>query len=76
VRFLNLQASEDPLQTTVDADDVYLLQLVLDTKIDFNANVSIQMRGTYGYLSAADWPLLPVSSLFINFKLFYSLVHS
>jgi len=44
---------------TVHATGIYLLQLTLSAKSEFNANVSIQMRGTYGYLSAADWPLLP-----------------
>ncbi|GFG39242.1 hypothetical protein Cfor_00718 [Coptotermes formosanus] len=44
---------------TIGADGVYLLCLFIDAENDFNANVSIQMRGTYGYLSAADWPLLP-----------------
>lgn len=43
---------------TIDATGVYLLQLTLSSKNEFVANVSIQMRGTYGYLSAADWPLL------------------
>jgi hypothetical protein len=43
----------------VDVTGVYLLQLTLKARSDFKANVSIQMRGTYGYLSAADWPLLP-----------------
>lgn len=62
---MNLQAS-NPVYT-VEATGVYLLQLTLDAKSEFNANVSIQMRGTYGYLSAADWPLLPVSSMSVKF---------
>ncbi|XP_021939635.1 transmembrane protein 87A [Zootermopsis nevadensis] len=49
---------EHPLYT-VDADGVYLLQLAIDSKNEFDANVSIKMQGRYGYLSAADWPLLP-----------------
>lgn len=28
---------------------------------DFTANVHIEMRSIHGYLSAADYPLLPVS---------------
>jgi len=44
---------------TVPTTGIYLLHLTLSAKGEFNANVSIHMRGTYGYLSAADWPLLP-----------------
>lgn len=34
---------------------------------DFNASVHIEMKGTYGFLSAVDYPLLPVSYLLILF---------
>ncbi|XP_069686707.1 transmembrane protein 87A isoform X2 [Periplaneta americana] len=44
---------------TVEYDGVYVLRLLIDSKDKFNATVSIQMQGKYGYLSAADWPLLP-----------------
>lgn len=44
---------------TVKFDGVYVLRLWIDSKSKFNATVSIQMQGGYGYLSAADWPLLP-----------------
>lgn len=45
---------------TVPRDGVYVLILqILSDSVDFNASVHIEMMGTYGYLSAADWPLLP-----------------
>ncbi|XP_077284615.1 transmembrane protein 87A isoform X2 [Arctopsyche grandis] len=47
---------------TVKNDAVYLLSLNIepdDKTRDFNVSVTIKMRGTYGYLSAVDWPFLP-----------------
>lgn len=48
---------------TIQADGVYLFALIIraTTHKDFNYNASvhIEMRGTYGFLSAVDWPLLP-----------------
>ena len=48
---------------TIKNDGIYLLTLVVepDVKIStFNVSVTIKMRETYGYLSAVDWPFLPV----------------
>lgn len=37
-----------------------------NAKSDFNASVHIEMRGIYGFLSAVDYPLLPVGVFCIN----------
>lgn len=73
--FFDLQTQEHPLYT-VDADGVYLLQLAIDSKNEFDANVSIKMQGRYGYLSAADWPLLPVSNVPLKFHRLLTLSES
>ncbi|XP_055320344.1 transmembrane protein 87A [Sitodiplosis mosellana] len=46
---------------TIQADGVYLFALIIraTSNKDYNASVHIEMRGTYGFLSAVDWPLLP-----------------
>lgn len=45
---------------TITKDGVYLLIVKISGATrDFNASVHIEMLGTYGYLSALDWPLLP-----------------
>lgn len=38
----------------------------ISAKSDFNASVHIEMRGIYGFLSAVDYPLLPVRIFCIN----------
>ncbi|XP_046387607.1 transmembrane protein 87A [Ischnura elegans] len=45
---------------TITKDGVYLLVLKMNGEgANFNASVHVEMMGTYGYLSALDWPLLP-----------------
>ncbi|KAJ9580247.1 hypothetical protein L9F63_004095 [Diploptera punctata] len=46
---------------TIEADGIYLLKVIITSPdpTDFNTSVTIEMQGRYGYLSAADWPLLP-----------------
>nr|CAD7400097.1 unnamed protein product [Timema poppensis] len=44
---------------TIPADGVYMLVLFISSRGRYNASVQIEMQGKYGYLSAADWPLLP-----------------
>lgn len=47
---------------TVQWDGVYMFVLIIQADDDadnYNASVHIKMRGSYGYLSAVDWPLLP-----------------
>lgn len=46
---------------TIQADGVYLFALIIRAanNKDYNASVHIEMRGTYGFLSAVDYPLLP-----------------
>lgn len=48
---------------TIKTDGIYLLTLAIEPDIKtatFNLSVTIKMRETYGYLSAVDWPFLPV----------------
>lgn len=40
-------------------DGIYTFIFSLDSQDAFRANAHVEMLGTYGYLSAADWPLLP-----------------
>lgn len=44
---------------------MYILILKIEKQINddenFNANATVEMMASYGYLSAADWPLLYVS---------------
>lgn len=50
---------------TFPKDGFYTLILMMKgTK--FTAEVQVEMLGKYGYLSAADWPLLPVSESWFN----------
>ncbi|KAG8229503.1 hypothetical protein J437_LFUL004909 [Ladona fulva] len=45
---------------TITNDGVYLLVVRIGAaSTNFNASVHVEMLGTYGYLSAMDWPLLP-----------------
>lgn len=37
-----------------------MFTLEIKSVAEFNASVHIELRGSYGFLSAADWPLLPV----------------
>lgn len=40
---------------------MFTFQIKSDTSSNFNASVHVELKGSYGFLSAADWPLLPVS---------------
>lgn len=54
-------ATNNPVYT-IKADGVYLFAVIIKSDLrdaDYNASVHIEMRGTYGFLSAVDWPLLP-----------------
>ena len=48
---------------TIRSDGLYLFDIKISLKRgeSFNASVQIEMQGVHGYLSASDWPLLPVS---------------
>ncbi|KAK3610069.1 hypothetical protein CHS0354_032155 [Potamilus streckersoni] len=39
-------------------DGSYIFILLLEASDDFQANVTVQMLGPYGYISAVEWPLL------------------
>ncbi|XP_023016226.1 transmembrane protein 87A [Leptinotarsa decemlineata] len=52
-------SSENPIHTILH-DGVYVLGLVTNiNSTDSSIGVQIKMKSDYGYLSAADWPLLP-----------------
>lgn len=51
---------------SVTKDGFYTLLLDIRGKDEFHAAVTIEMQGTHGYLSAVDWPLLPVSGISIH----------
>lgn len=49
----------------VTKDGFYMLSLQISSNTPFTSDVHIEMKGKQGYLSAADWPLLPVIMFFI-----------
>lgn len=57
--FACTQKSEQPV-FTITQDGDYHFTFIMKGQ-DFKANVHIEMRGSYGYLSAVDYPLLIVS---------------
>lgn len=70
-----LQSGEKPV-FVITQDGQYQFSLSITTINDeyFRANVHIEMRASYGYLSAADFPLLPVSLKILidnKYSLFY-----
>jgi hypothetical protein len=51
---------------TITKDGVYVFGLRIESikpDTDYNASVHLEIKSLYGYLSAADYPLLPVSGL-------------
>ena len=60
-----LQPDQNQIAVTNQAG-IYLFLLKIDfvgnekPPKDYKLNVTITMKGSYGYLSAQDWPLLPV----------------
>lgn len=56
------QPPEHPI-ATIRKDGIYIFKLTIDQPAQkpFQANVHIEIKATYGYLSAIDWPLLLVS---------------
>lgn len=60
-RKMNKIGTNNPVYT-IQADGVYLFALIIGSNTNnknYEASVHIEMRGTYGFLSAVDWPLLP-----------------
>lgn len=60
-RKMNKIGTNNPVYT-IQADGVYLFALIIGSSgnnKNYEASVHIEMRGTYGFLSAVDWPLLP-----------------
>ena len=55
-------------------DDIYLLIVKVTNPTAFtHATVKIKMKGEYGYLSAADWPLLPFYSVMCGVYTLYGI---
>uniref|UniRef100_U5EXR0 Putative conserved plasma membrane protein n=1 Tax=Corethrella appendiculata TaxID=1370023 RepID=U5EXR0_9DIPT len=55
------QNTNDPV-FTIGKDGVYLFTLDIGSEPpykNYNASVHLEIRSDYGYLAAADWPLLP-----------------
>ena len=52
----------------IKSDGLYIFQYEIQADKDFTANIVIEVRRNSGYLSAVDWPLLPVSSVLRNFN--------
>lgn len=57
---IHTKLSKQPIFRTTK-DGFYMLTLTIESRdnSEFSAAVHIDMRGKHGYLSAADWPLLP-----------------
>ena len=51
--------SKSGLVHVVSRDGVYIFKVEAQSKDDFNLGVHVDMRSKFGYLAAADWPLLP-----------------
>lgn len=68
--------TNDPV-FTITKDGIYMFTLEIQPAadgIDFNASVHIEIRGTYGYLSAADWPLLPFYGAMCIIYVFFGVI--
>ena len=61
----SFQKTEHPL-AKLPHDGIYLLIISLESDSQFNAMVHMEMRTPYGFLSAVDWPLLPVCKIFVH----------
>ena len=63
---LRQRAAQPHRQTRVPGDGIYLLVVHVASLEELpppgrlNVTVHIEMKADYGYLSAADWPNLPV----------------
>ncbi|KRT80192.1 hypothetical protein AMK59_7443, partial [Oryctes borbonicus] len=59
----------------VPKDGVYVLGFrVSGINGDFNLGVHVEMKSTYGYISAADWPLLPFYGFMCIFYVILGLI--
>lgn len=78
-RKVNKKGTNNPVYT-IQADGVYLFALIIKgaNGKNYNASVHIEMRSTYGFLSAVDWPLLPfygvMCLIYVLFGLIWLLV--
>lgn len=53
---------------TIAKDGYYLLTIMIapDPGVEFQAHLEVEMQGEHGYLSASDWPLLPVIIVLVS----------
>lgn len=61
----------------ITKDGIYMFTLEIQPAtdlIDFNATVHIEIRGTYGFLSAADYPLLPFYGAMCVIYVFFGVI--
>lgn len=58
----------------ITKDGIYLFTLQINSSTDFNATVHIEIRGTYGFLSAADYPLLPFYGFMCIIYVFFGVI--
>lgn len=56
---LPIRQKTTPPFYTIPHDGVYVLALKVGTDEGHTVGVQVEMKSDYGYLSAADWPLLP-----------------
>lgn len=67
---VSLAQNLDKPVVKIPNDGLFMFTMIINsTDIpakNFNASVHIEMRGTYGFLSAVDYPLLPVRIFCIN----------
>ncbi|XP_076037637.1 transmembrane protein 87A [Oratosquilla oratoria] len=69
-------APKNHIVTHIPADGVYLflIHITSTNSTEFKAHLSIEMKGDYGYLSAADWPLLGFYSAMCVVYVIYGLM--
>lgn len=54
----SFQADKDKSLLSIVKDGIYILQLEMNSKEDFNASINIKFQSPYGLLTAKDFPML------------------
>lgn len=59
----------------VDHDGVYVFAIQMNiSKPEYTVGVHVEIKNDYGYLSAADWPLLPFYGFMCIFYVFLGII--
>lgn len=58
----------------IPSDGVYVFAVTVSGTSSFNLNMHIEMKSEFGYLSAADWPLLPFYGLMCIFYVILGII--